>query len=157
MSHKSNLYTGKAGQLYVMSEFLMRGWNVAMPEVDTGDDIFVVEYDNDTFNRIQVKTAQAVERKNGYSFQANIPLYQLKEYDTAVYFIFVIRRNDNWGDIIIISQGHLLDFFKDKQVGSVVGKSLMLYFSVQNNIVTCSENDFSVYLNNFTDFPIVMH
>ena len=35
MTKKFNLYVGKAGQLYVMSEFLMRGWNVAMPEVDT--------------------------------------------------------------------------------------------------------------------------
>ncbi len=157
MSNKSNLYTGKAGQLHVMSEFLMRGWNVATPEVDTGDDIFVVEYDNDTFNRIQVKTAKAVERKTGYSFQANIPLYQLQEYDTAVYFIFAIRRNNTWSDILIISQGHLLDSFKDKHVGSVVGQSLILYFSIQNNVVTCSKQDFTPYLNNFSDFPIVEH
>ena len=63
MSKKFNLYVGKAGQLYVMSEFLMRGWNVAMPEVDTGDDIFVVEDENDTFYRVQVKTAQSIQRK----------------------------------------------------------------------------------------------
>jgi len=39
MSKKGNLYLGKAGQLVVMSEFLVRGWNVAVPEVDIGDDI----------------------------------------------------------------------------------------------------------------------
>jgi hypothetical protein len=32
-------YIGKSGQLAAMSEFLWRGWNVAMPEVDEGDDI----------------------------------------------------------------------------------------------------------------------
>ena len=37
---KYHLYLGKAGHLTVMSEFLMRGWNVAIPEVDIGDDIF---------------------------------------------------------------------------------------------------------------------
>ena len=37
------LYTGRAGQLVVMAELLLRGWNVAMPEVDVGDDVFVVE------------------------------------------------------------------------------------------------------------------
>ncbi len=26
-----------------MAEFLLRGWNVAIPEVDVGDDIFVVD------------------------------------------------------------------------------------------------------------------
>jgi hypothetical protein len=38
-----HLYFGKAGHLFVMSEFLLRGWNVAIPEVDVGDDIFVVK------------------------------------------------------------------------------------------------------------------
>jgi hypothetical protein len=33
-------YVGKAGQLAVMGEFLLRGYNVAMPEVDVGDEIF---------------------------------------------------------------------------------------------------------------------
>lgn len=36
-----NLYVGRAGQMAVMSEFLVRGYNVAIPEVDVGDDIFV--------------------------------------------------------------------------------------------------------------------
>ena len=30
-----------------MSEFLTRGWNVAIPEVDIGDNIFVVQDDNE--------------------------------------------------------------------------------------------------------------
>lgn len=40
-------YTGKSGQLAVMAEFLIRGYNVAMPEVDEGDDVFVVHHDGD--------------------------------------------------------------------------------------------------------------
>jgi hypothetical protein len=36
-------YVGKAGQLAVMAEFLLRGYNVAMPEADVGDVFFVVE------------------------------------------------------------------------------------------------------------------
>ena len=35
-------YVGRAGQLAVMSEFLLRGYNVAIPEVDEGDDVLVV-------------------------------------------------------------------------------------------------------------------
>jgi hypothetical protein len=37
---------GKAGQLAVMAEFALRGYNVAMPEIDIGDDIFAVNDDN---------------------------------------------------------------------------------------------------------------
>jgi len=34
MTKKFNQYLGKAGHLVVMSEFLIIGWNVAIPEVD---------------------------------------------------------------------------------------------------------------------------
>ena len=50
-----------------MSYFLARRQNVATPEVDVGDDLFVVEDKKGIFYRVQVKTAQAVERQNGYS------------------------------------------------------------------------------------------
>ena len=133
MSQKFNLFVGKAGQLHVMSEFLMRGWNVAMPEVDTGDDIFVVEDENDTFYRVQVKTAQAIPRKNGVSVQFSIPLKQLKEADKNIYFVFAIRRNNNWGNLILISQNRLYEFYKDNNIGSAVKDNLILYFSYQSD------------------------
>ena len=157
MSQKFNLFVGKAGQLFVMSEFLMRGWNVAMPEVDTGDDIFVVEDENDTFFRVQVKTAQAIERKGGCSVQFSVPLRQLKDSDPAIYFVFAVRRNNVWAYIILMSQTRLYSFFKDNNIGSVVKDNLILYFSIQNDKVTCSKIDFTPYLNNFNDFPIMEH
>jgi hypothetical protein len=40
-----------------MSEFLLRGWNVAIPEVDEGDDIFVVRHETSRLMRIQVKAS----------------------------------------------------------------------------------------------------
>lgn len=65
MSRRS-LYTGRSGQLAVMAEFLFRGYNVAIPEVDVGDDIFVVKDSNGEYARIQVKTAIATKTSNGY-------------------------------------------------------------------------------------------
>lgn len=43
MSKMQNLYVGMAGQTFVSSEFLIRGYNVPVPEVDRGDDLFVVQ------------------------------------------------------------------------------------------------------------------
>jgi len=43
VTKRFNQYLGKAGHLKVMSEFLMLGWNVAIPEVNIDDDIFVVQ------------------------------------------------------------------------------------------------------------------
>lgn len=48
MRNNYHLYLGKAGHLTVMSEFLLRGWNVAIPEIDIGDDIFVVQDESGT-------------------------------------------------------------------------------------------------------------
>jgi hypothetical protein len=157
MTKKYNLYVGKAGQLYVMSEFLMRGWNVAMPEVDTGDDIFVVEDENDTFYRVQVKTAQANERKKGYSVQFSISLQQLEEQDSSIYFVFLIRNKLGWSNMLLIPQRRLVNFLADNQFGSVYKNNLTLYFAIEDKKVTCSKLDFTPYLNNFEDFPIVIH
>ncbi len=63
MTKKFNQYLGKAGHLSVMSEFLMLGWNVAIPEVDIGDDIFVVQDNSGTLRRVQVKTSTSTVRK----------------------------------------------------------------------------------------------
>ncbi len=37
MSKLQNLFTGIAGELAVRSEFILKGWNVASPEVDKGN------------------------------------------------------------------------------------------------------------------------
>lgn len=157
MSKKYNLYLGKAGQLYVMSEFLIRGWNVAMPEVDTGDDIFVVEYDKDSFYRIQVKTATIVERQQGSSAQFSVSLSQFEENQLSIYYVFLMRDKNGWSKMLLISQIALLDYFYNNNIGSVYEKNLTLYFSMKDEKITCSNLDFTEYLNNFNDFPIVNH
>ena len=157
MSKKYNLYLGKAGQLYVMSEFLIRGWNVAMPEVDTGDDIFVVEYDKDSFYRIQVKTATIVERQQGSSAQFSVSLSQFEENQLSIYYVFLLRDKIGWYKMLLISQITLLDFFYNNNIGSVYEKNLTLYFSIKDDKITCSNLDFTEYINNFNDFPIVNH
>lgn len=157
MSKKYNLYMGKAGQLYVMSEFLIRGWNVAMPEVDTGDDIFVVESENETFYRVQVKTSNATERNKTFSAQFSLSLNQLEEFEPLIYYVFVIRSKENWSKMLLIPQRSLYEYFHNNSIGSVYEKKLTLYFSIQNDKITCSSLDFTPFLNNFRDFPIVEH
>ena len=70
MTKLQDLYTGCSGQSAVMSEFLIRGYNVAVPEVDIGDDLFVVHDIAGSFWRVQVKTANGKHLKlGGYSAQ----------------------------------------------------------------------------------------
>ncbi|WP_353259823.1 group I intron-associated PD-(D/E)XK endonuclease, partial [Prochlorothrix hollandica] len=79
MAQRYNLYLGQAGQAAVMAEFLVRGWNVAVPQVDVGDDLFIIRDNNGQFLRVQVKTASGQERSYGYSGQFRLPLPKLWE------------------------------------------------------------------------------
>jgi hypothetical protein len=160
MSRTFNLYLGKGGQLAAMSFFLMRGWNVATPEVDIGDDIFVVDDKKGFFSRIQVKTSNAVERGNGYSVQFNLPLDQVAtSTDPEIYYVFIVCRNGEWSDKLVIPRQALDDFHIIHKIGSVYKKtnSLMLYFAFQDGKVMCSGQDFTEFRNNFSDFPLIPH
>jgi hypothetical protein len=160
MTPKFNLYLGKAGQFASMSYFLMRGWNVAIPEVDVGDDLFVVDDKKGFFFRVQVKTSQAIERENGYSVRFNVPLEQLENaIDPEIYYVFMISRNGEWADKLVISRYTLNELYTFNNVGSAhqKSKSLMLYFSFQDGKVMCSGQDFTEFRNNFNDFPLISH
>jgi len=138
-----------------MSEFLIRGWNVAIPEVDIGDDIFVVQDDNGILRRVQVKTATAAVRKNSFSGQFKIPLTQLKNISSIlVHYVFIIRCGNHWTKPVIIRQDYLLEHWQNDKVGSEHKDFLKLYFSFADNKVECSGYDFSKYVSDFSDFPL---
>ncbi|MBI4649019.1 MAG: hypothetical protein HY738_21125 [Bacteroidia bacterium] len=157
MKKNYHLYLGKAGHLAVMSEFLTRGWNVAIPEVDIGDDIFVVQDDNGTLKRVQVKTSTSTERKNNFSGQFNVPISQLRDYivNFPVYYVFVVRHQNSWTIPILIRQDYLIDHFDNDKIGSEHEGILNLYFSYSETKVECSGIDFTKYIADFTDFPLI--
>ena len=156
MKKNYHLYLGKAGHLVVMSEFLIRGWNVAIPEVDIGDDIFVVQDDIGTLNRVQVKAATSTVRRTGFSGRFNLPLVQLEKISTIlVHYVFVVRHEGRWVDPIIIRQDYLLNFFLDGGFGTIHKENLSLYFSYSSKGVECSGIDLSNFVNDYIDFPLV--
>lgn len=156
MKSNYHLYLGKAGHLAVMSEFLIRGWNVAIPEVDIGDDIFVVQDDNGTLRRVQVKTSTSTARQNSFSAQFNIPLTQLRSIASIlVHYVFVVRHNDQWTKPVIIRQDYLLDHFRNNNIGTEHNSNLNIYFSYSTDKVECSGLDLTKYVSDFTDFPLI--
>ena len=106
MSKKVNLYTGRAGHLAVMAELLLRGWNTAIPEVDVGDDIFVVRDSDGNLRRVQVKTAKAKRVKSGYSAVLNLSLSQLRTPITPeVTYALAVRLEERWDAFVVIDRG----------------------------------------------------
>ena len=84
MTAKYNLYLGEAGQAAASSYFLARGWNVATPRVDIGDDLLVIEDAKGYFTRIQIKTSQAIERQDSFSVRFKLSMKQLQnQYNPA--------------------------------------------------------------------------
>lgn len=156
MKNNYHLYLGRAGHLIVMSEFLLRGWNVAIPEIDIGDDIFVVQDESGTLRRVQVKTSTATKRKTGFSGRFNIPLKQLRNIiGLPVHYAFIVRHLDQWTKPLIIRQDYLLNHFETDNIGSVHGEMLNLYFAYSDNKVECSKIDLTQYVADFTDFPLI--
>lgn len=160
MSKKQNLYLGQAGQAFAMSEFLKRGYNVAIPQVDVGDDIFVLEDEAGLFQRIQVKTSKATKRNSGFSVQFNLSFAQLEKVATPeLFYIFITDLDMSWQPTLIISRQTLFDYFSDYQIGSKSKDRILLYFSYKNDAqkVTCSNIDFTPFLENWEDFPMIFH
>src|SRR5262249_19233266 len=95
-------HVGKAGQLAVMAEFLLRGYNVAMPEVDVGDDIFVVHDTRGRLWRIQVKTAIGRATRQGFRGQFAVGLKQLQTVkEPDLIYAFALRRMGQWEFVVI--------------------------------------------------------
>lgn len=158
MTKKFNQYLGKAGHLSVMSEFLILGWNVAIPEVDVGDDIFVVQDDNGTLRRVQVKTSTSKNKQLGFSEQFSVSVKNLRNITSVpVHYVFIVRHNDKWTKPIVIRQDYLLDHFENENVGSETSGNIIFYFSYTDGRVECSGRDFTKYVNDFSDFPKLTH
>ncbi|MDX1912207.1 MAG: hypothetical protein SFV22_12000 [Saprospiraceae bacterium] len=159
MSKKQNLYLGKAGQFFVMSELLFRGWNVATPEVDVGDDIFVVKDADGQLIRVQVKTATAAMlKKGGLRAQFSLNLAQLQSNITPMLvYALVFRLGNKWEGVVLIKRDILLEEHQNFQLGNISNGLLNIYFSFKNSKLTCSKRDLTQYLNNFADFDVIQH
>lgn len=91
-------YTGMSGQFLAMSEFLWRGYNVAIPAVDVGEDIFVVEAENGVLRRVQVKTAGSGTVKRStkvVQFQLSRTQLRVPVGGSELFFVLLAR----WDDI----------------------------------------------------------
>lgn len=60
-SSSKGSHFGTAGEYFAMSELLLRGWNVAVPVVDVGDDVLIIDDNDKTTFRVQVKSAHATK------------------------------------------------------------------------------------------------
>lgn len=149
MSRKS-LYIGRSGQMAVMAEFLIWGYNVAIPEVDVVSDTFVVKDSSGEYSRVQVKTALATKTRQGYSARYSLRFSQLEVQSVPeIWYVFANRLDDRWESFVAISRQELHKIYDLHGIGSLNRNGLLsLYFAYSGDRVTCSGQNFDLFLNN---------
>jgi hypothetical protein len=93
-----------------------------------------------------------------YSVQFNLSLAQIQSFtDPEIYFVFVICRNNQWTNLLVVPREDLSDLFTEHKIGSIVNDQLILYFTFSENEIVCSKVDFTRFHNNFEDFQLILH
>jgi hypothetical protein len=148
-------YVGKAGHLATMGEFLIRGYNAAMPEVDLGDDIFVVRDRTGRLWRVQVKTAIGLRKGYGFLGQFAINLNQLTTPRAPdLHYVLALRKGTQW-EFVILTRSRLLAGYRAHGWGSVVGRNVILKVRFTETDATCSGRSLQRYLNNWAPWPVI--
>ena len=145
-------FTGRSGQLAVMAELLLRGCNVAIPEVDLGTDVFAFRDDRDEVARIQVKTClqpTVYQDGSGYSARFGIPMKQLRQSEDrpALFYVLASRVNGKWANFLVISRAQLWERWNSHEIGTENPSSGDLVMTVQlrEDDVRCSGIDLTEY------------
>ena len=141
-----------------MSELLGRGYNVAVPVVDTGDDLYVVNDAEAKLIRVQVKSSNCKKKPYGFVGQVRIRFSQLKEVKkTPLIYIFALRFEGKWY-FLIVSRSRLEDEAEFGGAGSVRNDYIWLRFKfhTQERSVTCSDINFTEFQNWDAEFPPIV-
>ncbi len=106
---KKTTHFGRAGEYFAMSELLLRGWNVAVPVVDVGDDVFVIDDRDKATRRVQVKTAEpanandpALPSAGPLRFVFSLSRKQLRfPHEIELFYMLMMRIATRWRFLVI--------------------------------------------------------
>ena len=138
-----------------MAELLLRGWNAATPEVDTGDDIFVVHDADGQLVRVQVKTANVSVASGQDTALFNLSNAQLvRPILPALVYVFAIRRADAWDAFIALRQADLRTVVRQAHITPNSDGRILLRIDVADERVACAGYDLSPLRNTWKPFPV---
>lgn len=142
-------YLGRAGHLATMAEFLVRGYNVAIPEVDEGDDVFVVHGRSGELHRVQIKTAspqRSLTRSAGFSAQFNVGMAQLETPRAPdLKYVFTVRHEQRWAAWLHLTRRELFELHRQQRVGSRSRDRVIVRVTFRDGSTTCNGVDLTAH------------
>ena len=150
----STHYVGKAGHLALMGEICVRGYNVSMPEIDKGDDIFVVNDATGAMWRVQAKTSLGAQQKKSRRFQFRVRTNQFTTAQTPdLHFAFIMRKNRRWF-FLMMDRAVLRNYVRNQQMGTASG--LYTQFTMvlhDDDRCTCSGIEVQNHIGGWNTWP----
>lgn len=141
-----------------MAEFLSRGYNVAVPEVDVGDDLFVVRDADGELSRVQVKTSNARSTAAGHVATFKVPLRQLKTpHRPDMNYVFAVRLDERWTDFVLVDRATLYELHEVHGLGSVVREHLLLEMTFSAGALRCQAQSLQRFRNDWSRWPTIAH
>ena len=146
MNDVAHLFTGKAGEYAVASQFLIRNWMVAFPALD----LLIADRSYAQARRVQVKTANAQEQSRSYVAQFNLPVSQLNTPLTPeLLYVLAVFRTGRWSDFLIADRQDLNHERVLHTFGDTDGDAITLRLVFDDSTVVCKTHDLSRYRNNW--------
>ncbi|MBB5356855.1 hypothetical protein HDE76_000037 [Rhodanobacter sp. ANJX3] len=148
-------YIGKAGHLAVMGEFCLRGYNAAMPEIDKGDDVFVVNDASGAMWRLQVKTALGKAQKTSRAYQFRVRETAIQNAQTPeLHFIFVLRKAGVW-NFLVMDRSVLRAHVRNNSIGTPAAGGYRQFGMVlhDDGRLICSGTNMASHLEDWATWP----
>jgi hypothetical protein len=156
MAGRREFYIGRSGQLVVLAEFLRRGYNAAVPEIDMGEDIFVIEDATGRLSRIQVKSAMGKGTKNIYAI-FGVSRRQLQtRREPDLWYVFTVFHGGLWREFLIIPRKELLRLHEREGAGRTFKwreTLVTFYIAFHKDDVRCGGVSLQKYRNNWSAWP----
>lgn len=150
----STHYTGKAGHLAIMGELCLRGYNVAMPEIDKGDDVFIVNDTTGAMWRLQVKTSTGTRQNTAKRFQFRVRENQIQTPQSPeLHFAFVMRKRTRWR-FLVMDRAVLRNYVVNQNLGTAAGDYRQIAITYHDDgRCICSGIDLQNHVGDWATWP----
>lgn len=141
----------------VMAEFLRRGYNVAVPEIDVGEDVFVVRDVDGDLSRVQVKAAIGKGRKTvAGTFRVSLTQLQSRRRPD-LFYVLTLYHGGLWREFVIIPRKDLWTLHQAHGIGNVADGHLLLRLSFTDQDALCGGASLQPYRSNWPRWPPIRH